>query len=475
MKANGSENSGTTHSTAHIAPEILVSSEGLQLTKQPGDKEIYPTVVITNIGSVPAGVQKVSITAPPGISFASSDLTMARWEHEGTSHESVFPASDVDFRTRHTPDRKTLTWDIPLDLDPAPYAWVILYPHMQIDEDAEFSEVEIGFAVGSPPLATDSVPVTIGRAARLSAVPAVAADTSVKIVGCMLVRNEEWVLGCSLRAALQWCDAVVVMDHASTDATPRILEQVREEVGRDRVVVESWADASRWDEMTQRQRLLVLARKIGGTHFALIDADEILTANFLPHVRDWVGALAPGQVLDMPQVPVWRDLDHYRDDESNWCHSTISIAVADRRGIFWAPADGDAYQHHHRQPRGTRDGVMPTWILSPGSGGMMHLQFAAPNRLLWKHRAYKLFEMLRWPDRQSVAELDAKYSGALDERGMVLSEVPACWWDGYRRELIDPAHDTWWAAECERMWRENNPETFAGLNLWGWPTGLDLA
>ncbi|MGI5338888.1 glycosyltransferase family 2 protein [Streptomyces sp. CA-181903] len=291
----------------------------------------------------------------------------------------------------------------------------------------------------------------------------------MKIVGCMLVRNESWVLGCSLRAALEWCDAVVVIDHASTDRTPALLEEIGTEVGPNRVLVDTWPDASRWDEMAQRQQLLEMARKVGGTHLALVDADEVLTANLLPYMRDWVGALAPGQVLDVPLVPVWRDLDHFRDDDSEWCHSYVSIAVADRDDLCWAAAKEDGYQHHHRAPRHARDGVIPTPVLTWQRGGMMHLQWAAWDRLVWKHRAYKLFEQLRWPDRQSVVELDAKYSRALDETGMVLSEVPAAWWGTYRRDLIDPAHETWYVGECERLRRENGPEAFAGLNLWGWP------
>ncbi|MFJ7209875.1 glycosyltransferase family 2 protein [Streptomyces sp. NPDC098789] len=285
----------------------------------------------------------------------------------------------------------------------------------------------------------------------------------------MLVRNEEWVLRCSLRAALEWCDAVVIIDHASSDRTRMILEEIGAGEPAGRVVIRSWPDSSRWDEMAQRQLLLELAREAGATHLALVDADEVLTANFLPHVRKWIAALTPGQILDVPLVPVWQDLDHYRDDGSEWCRQFVTIAVADCDGIYWAPEEADGYQHHCRAPRNAGDGFVPTSSLSSLSGGMMHLQWAARERLLWKHRSYKLFERLRWPDRQTVAELDAKYSRALDETGMALSRVPSDWWGGYRRDLINPAHETWYVDECERLWQEHGSDTFVGLNLWGWP------
>ncbi|MFF4607536.1 glycosyltransferase family 2 protein [Streptomyces sp. NPDC001339] len=291
----------------------------------------------------------------------------------------------------------------------------------------------------------------------------------MNLVGCMLVRNEAWVLDCSVRAALRWCDRVVVVDHASTDDTPELLRRIRAEVGADRLRIESWPDPSRWDEMAQRQRLLELAREVGATHCALVDADEVLTANLLPHIRGWIEALAPGQVLDLPLIPVWRDLYHFRDDESEWCRHFVSIAVADRPNLHWTPAPGDGYQHHHRAPRGAVGGMVPTPVVAWEGGGLMHLQWACWERLLWKHRVYKMFEQLRWPDRQRVAELDAKYSRALDERGIRRSKVPDGWWKGHRPELIDLDHTPWYVEECRRLWTENGPEAFAGLNLWGWP------
>jgi glycosyltransferase involved in cell wall biosynthesis len=51
----------------------------------------------------------------------------------------------------------------------------------------------------------------------------------MKIVSLTVCRNEEWVLGLSLRAALQWVDHAVVLNHASTDRTGLIVAEIMEE------------------------------------------------------------------------------------------------------------------------------------------------------------------------------------------------------------------------------------------------------
>ena len=45
----------------------------------------------------------------------------------------------------------------------------------------------------------------------------------MKLVCLMPCRNEDWIIGLSARAALMWCDHLVVLDHASTDDTQAII------------------------------------------------------------------------------------------------------------------------------------------------------------------------------------------------------------------------------------------------------------
>jgi len=105
----------------------------------------------------------------------------------------------------------------------------------------------------------------------------------VKIIGLMLARNEQWVIGSSAKAALRWVDKLVVLDHASADGTrTKLIELAQCNPGRVHILSR---DDSQWLEMDHRQATLVEGRRHGGTHFAIIDADEILTANQLDSIR----------------------------------------------------------------------------------------------------------------------------------------------------------------------------------------------
>jgi hypothetical protein len=134
-----------------------------------------------------------------------------------------------------------------------------------------------------------------------------------RLVGMMAVRNESWVLGLTLRAALEYCDAVVVTDHRSTDDSVRILEEMRAQSRAGAIHLERSQQAE-WMEMDERQAMLDRARAIGGTHFVIVDADELPTANLLPKLKRWALDTPPGQFLSLPMVSPWHALDVRRTD-----------------------------------------------------------------------------------------------------------------------------------------------------------------
>lgn len=285
----------------------------------------------------------------------------------------------------------------------------------------------------------------------------------MKLVGLMLARNEDWIIGLSARVVLQWCDELVIMDHASTDKTPEIIASLGE-----RVTSLQWKDASKWDEMTMRQKLLEAGRKIGGTHFAMIDADEILTANLVSYVRPWTSALKSGEVLELPMIPTWRNLYQYRDDSSVWSRAWMSLAFLDAPNMSWQPAI-DGYQHHQRTPHGCIRQIRP--LTDKRQGGVIHAQFANWERLVAKHVHYRMMEHIRWPDRMSVNDLNKKYNQALDENGLLLSPSPLGWVEPYAtlvHEYYKTSGEIWYQREIERLITIHGRERFHGLDLKGY-------
>ena len=279
----------------------------------------------------------------------------------------------------------------------------------------------------------------------------------MRIVALMRVRNEAWVLRYSARVVLKWCDDLVILDHVSLDATPQIIaELARDHPGRVKCLHDPDPE---WREMAQLQRLLDVGRDLGGTHFALPDADEVPTANLLPKLRRVVeDLLAPGELLVSPLLNLWRSLDVYRRDSTKHGKQHASIAFRDAGTLGW-PAEE---QFHHRPPAGIeRKQYWPP----ENEGGLLHLQRASWTRAQARQSHYKMVEVLRWPDKDR-SRIDAMYQSSLEEGGARLHTVPPGWWaHGIDRSLIDVDAAPWEAAECDRMWAEHGKERFKRLRL----------
>lgn len=292
----------------------------------------------------------------------------------------------------------------------------------------------------------------------------------MKVVGMMKVRDEQWVLGCSLPAAMLLCDELVVLDHLSTDRTTEIIEGARRDFGG-RVHRFAYTETE-WLEADMREVMLERARGLGGTHFVCLDADEIVTGNLVGRFRGMLADLEAGQGLWLPWLAMWQSLDAYRDDESVWSNNSMLFGFRDGAGVGFR-AEGDGYDIHARAPKGLIEAkAVP--VGEPSGGGVFHLQFANRRRLIAKHAWYKMVETVRWPGRMAPDKLNWKYNRAVNDRGVRTATAPESWWGPYDglRELIDADDSPWHEREIVRLWREHGAETFAGLGLWGLPERL---
>lgn len=284
----------------------------------------------------------------------------------------------------------------------------------------------------------------------------------MKIVAIMPVRNEDWCLGFTARALLRWVDHLVILDHASTDTTHRVIDGVEaENRGRIGIMRE---DDSTWEEMRHRQRLLESARAIGATHIALVDADELLTANLLPVVRDMFAAIKPGEVIQFPWLCL-RSLDTVHTS-GVWGEQHASSGFLDDSVWHWSAEGRGGYDHHHRHPMGRAP--IPFQPCTSRGAGLLHLQFVSERRLKAKQFWYQLVERLRWPEF-AAADVRAKYSatvyGHLNSAG---TPAPAAWLAGYEDILHHLRIDAepWQLAEARRI-IAGNPGIEAGLDDFG--------
>ena len=282
------------------------------------------------------------------------------------------------------------------------------------------------------------------------------------LIGLMLVRNEDWVLRCTIPAAMEWVDKLVVLDHASTDETPLILEEMSSRFPGRMVIMEE--HSQQWDEMDHRQRTLEVGRKLGGTHFAICDADEILRWDSIPRVRQHFELLIPSQVMRVPLFCMWRSPTAYRDDRSVWGRAKLTLGFANSSKLHWKDRDG--YHHHNRCPAGAF-GTLQEPFANRDMGGACHLQWVDWRRVQAKHAWYKMMERVRYDT--DPGKLNKIYGQALDETHIQINKMPRQWtigWEALFKEIrIGPPY--WHAEECKRMLEEHGRAKFAGLDLFG--------
>ena len=291
----------------------------------------------------------------------------------------------------------------------------------------------------------------------------------MKLIAIMPVRNSDWILGLTARAALMWCDGLVLLNHASTDGTARICGDLfRESPGRVSIIEER---GGTWAEMAHRQRLLDEARRMKDTHIALVDDDECLSGNLLPTIRGHIEQ-TPERLIFCLSWILLRGSIHKCHIRGPWCMADVSTAFRDAPEWSWSAAAQGGYDHHHRHPWGHP--WIPFAPIRRQDGGMMHLQAVSDRRVRAKALLYCLVERLRWPDRKTPAELSKQYGLAVyDERPEFLEnlgDVPACWWEAYERaglmQYLHPESEPWQLSQARAMIREH-PGIEKGLDTFG--------
>jgi glycosyltransferase involved in cell wall biosynthesis len=293
----------------------------------------------------------------------------------------------------------------------------------------------------------------------------------MKIVAIMPVRNEDWILGLSARALLRWVDELVILDHCSTDNS-RMLEYALGEEYSGRVFVLN-NDEPVWYEMAHRQLMLEWARARGATHIVTMDADEVLSANLVPFIREIIEVTPSLATLTLPWICLRDSIDEHHAS-GLWAEQSASMAFQDEPRCEWKQRNG--YDFHHRHPMGRPN--LPHSPVSRHNGGILHLQYSNRRRLLAKQALYKMTEVVRWPGRDTIDEINKRYNysvyGAPSRpRGGVpqfdVASVPAEWWNGYEglMQHLDLCRLPWQEAECHALIEKHGPSKFAGLDLFG--------
>lgn len=268
-----------------------------------------------------------------------------------------------------------------------------------------------------------------------------------KIVGLVPVRNEEIFIANCLRALAPYTDAIVVLDDVSTDRTLAIVESLKDECHIERIIAKKeWVR----NEMADREAMLVAGREIGGTHFIVIDADELFATPCIENnwLRNTILQMKPGQVLVFPYLHVWGDYLHYRNDRL--CSPGIPFIYDP---IFCDDGHCSYYAGHANGPSGAiHVGRIPAnlnpkqQIFIPYSDvqhGVIHLRFVDLDQARIKVIWYMCLELIKKGEqdksapshRQHAAAINSFYQQSIhhaplfNNANVNLEQIPDSWYD----------------------------------------------
>jgi glycosyltransferase involved in cell wall biosynthesis len=278
-----------------------------------------------------------------------------------------------------------------------------------------------------------------------------------KVVGLLPVRNEAWIIEQHLRAFSKYVDEIVVFDDGSDDSTVAIIKSLAQECHVTRIIErECWF----YEEYSRRTALLNAGRAVGGTHFVLLDADEMFTANCLHNnLYAEILALQPGQELCIMFYNLWKSTDHYCLSGSPWKPYYLACAFCDDGKSVYPKS----YIHVQRTPLKQKSSIR---YLDPEKFGLMHFACVNWHNLLVKDAWYHCLERIREPQKP-IVKINERYAYQKNEKVVKVAPVPATWFMGY--DFFDRAiyerPEQCREQEIKRWFKQYGPAYFAGLDM----------
>lgn len=282
-------------------------------------------------------------------------------------------------------------------------------------------------------------------------------NKQAKIVGLVPIKNEENMIENCLRALACYTDAIVVLDDVSEDRTLEIVESLKDECNIEKIIKKKvWFR----DEPGDRNKLLQTGRALGGTHFVVIDADEMFTANCVEnnYLRNKILELQPGDQLRIHWIRLWRTIDVLRRDNAVYKEC---IFCDDEK--CWYES---GFIHTKRIPDSLKAGELKT-ITDHASYGLLHFQSVNWENIRIRKAWYQCLELIREP-RYTPDSINRVYQDMINEEKLQLLDCPSAWYDGYGFfDKEAPAKlETWKKKQMLQWFQEYGRDYFADLDIW---------
>lgn len=283
---------------------------------------------------------------------------------------------------------------------------------------------------------------------------------SAKIIGLVAVRNEEIFIKQCLRGLACYTDEIIVLDDASDDNTVAIIKSLIQECNITEIITK---DTWYRDEGKDRNLLLTVGRELGGTHFIMLDADEIFTANCRDDniLREKILALQPGDSLLMHWIQLRKSVWQFRCKNAE----LKQFAFCDDGQARYA----DRYLHVKRVPEDMNGNIID--FGNYATYGVLHFKEVNLSNLRIRQAWYQCLERIHRPQitPQKIAN---HYSRLMDESDIVLANCPAYWFAyDFFDEMTCQQPDTWRKYQIKNWIHIYGYEYFKDLDIWDidWP------
>lgn len=292
-----------------------------------------------------------------------------------------------------------------------------------------------------------------------------------KIVGLVPGRNEATFLAQHLRALSLFVDAIVYLDDASEDNSVAIAESIAAECKIEKIIKK---DVWYRDEPGDRNRLLLEGRAIGGTHFIVLDMDEMITSNSLNnnYLRNQILSLEPGDRLHLLLIQLWRSISQFRTDEGPYTWVYTGFIFCDDAKCYY---ESD-FLHTSRIPNNLNGRIRTLKRYDKDYiHGIMHFQFVNRRNLLIKQAWYRCLEHIRNPEK-TIATINAIYAESKKENNLKLTPAPKSWFSNYKffNPTIYDKPELWREIQILSWFATYGKDFFKELDIWDIDWGNDL-
>jgi hypothetical protein len=273
--------------------------------------------------------------------------------------------------------------------------------------------------------------------------------SNLKIIALLPFKNEAHNLFAYMKNISKLADLVIGYDDNSSDNSLEIFK----DLGGLPITFDLEDNFSRGGQYKIRNELLNKGRELGGTHFIILDADEVFNENFINVGRNFICQLEFGEVLQLLWVSCYPDMNYYASGNSPWAPKYHDFIFCDSKQSYY-PKSG---LHFGRIPELSGKRVK----VDSNIGVVLHKQFIFKEDFELKQCLYRMHEFLE--GKSSTFAINHTYS--ITRQGFNdISALPQIWQS--KEGFFSSPISTWRRDELRSMLNMYGVRKFKNLDIW---------